>query len=175
MGESLDLIIQERGLKRKLAVPAVRKGTFDVPVLSGSHFKTINGPDSVIFTAGELLSEREGGYVYAMTCQVPGTIGNSYVGPLLPITAISGLTSALLGDILTAGTADEEDDALRARYRSIRPGEGAGPPSVASWTTGWERRYRPWSRGCRWPSAHRRRAGPCHPLTGMAWRPSARP
>ncbi len=116
VGESLDKIVQERGLRRKLAVPAVRKGTFDVPVQSGSQFKTINGPDSVIFTTGELLSKREGGYIYAMACQVPGTIGNSYVGPLLPITAISGLTSALLGDILTAGTADEEDDALRARY-----------------------------------------------------------
>lgn len=116
VGESLDRIVWERGLKRKLAVPAVRKGTFDVPVTSGSQFKTINGADSVIFVAGDLLSSRDGGYVYAMVCQTPGTIGNSYVGPLLPITAISGLTSALLGDILTAGTADEEDGALRARY-----------------------------------------------------------
>lgn len=116
VGESLDRIVWERGLERKLAVPAVRKGTFDVPVTSGSQFKTINGPDSVIFVAGDLLSSGDGGYVYAMACQTPGTIGNSYVGPLLPITAISGLTSALLGDILTAGTADEEDGALRVRY-----------------------------------------------------------
>ena len=116
VGESLDLIVRERGLTRKRATPAVRKGTFNVPIVSGAQFKTINGPDSVIFMCGKLLSKGNGDYVYAMTCHTVGVIGNSYVGNLLPVTAIPGLTSALLGDIITAGTEDETNEALRIRY-----------------------------------------------------------
>ncbi len=116
VGESLDRIVRERGLTRKLATPSVRKGTFNTPILSDSQFKTINGPDSVIFVSGKLLSDTDGTYVYAMTCAANGVIGNSYVGSLLPVTAIAGLTSALLGDIITAGTEDETNEALRIRY-----------------------------------------------------------
>lgn len=116
VGESLDMIVRERGLVRKLATPAVRKGTFNTRIVSGSQFKTINGADSVIFVSGELLSESDGDYAYAMTCMVNGVIGNSYIGNLLPVTAIPGLTSALLGDIIVAGTEEETNEALRVRY-----------------------------------------------------------
>lgn len=116
VGESLDMIVRERGLARKLATPAVRKGTFNTRIVSGSQFKTINGADSVIFVSGELLAESDGDYAYAMTCMVNGVIGNSYIGNLLPVTAIPGLTSALLGDIIVAGTEEETNEALRIRY-----------------------------------------------------------
>ena len=43
VGEFLDHIVAERGLTRKNATAAVRKGTFDVEVSEGSTFKTING------------------------------------------------------------------------------------------------------------------------------------
>lgn len=116
VGDFLDLIVQERGITRKLATAAVRKAVFNVPVVSGSQFKTINGADSVIFVSGSLLSSESGSYVYSMTCRESGSIGNSYVGNLIPITAIAGLTSAILGEIMTAGTEDETDEALRTRY-----------------------------------------------------------
>lgn len=116
VGEALDLIVQQRGLTRNPATPAIRKGSFNVPVPSGSQFKTINGGDSVIFVSGELLSSTENLYVYAMACQVSGTAGNNYIGNLLPITAIPGLTSAILGEIITAGTEKETDEALRERF-----------------------------------------------------------
>lgn len=116
VGESLDLIVRERGIVRKLATPAVRRGTFNAPISPGAQFRTINGPDSVIFVCGRLLSRTDEDYMYAMTCRTVGAIGNSYVGNLLPVTAIPGLTSALLGDIVTAGTEDETDEALRIRY-----------------------------------------------------------
>ena len=67
VGQFLDLIVQERGLRRKQAVPAVRRGIFDVAVASGSRFKTMNGADSVIFVTGELLSSADNVYNYAMT------------------------------------------------------------------------------------------------------------
>jgi len=115
VGGALDLIVQQRGLTRNPAMPAIRKGIFNVPIPSGSQFKTINGGDSVIFVSGRLLSSDED-CVYAMTCQTAGVIGNNYIGNLLPITAISGLTSAVLGEIITAGTEEETDEALRERY-----------------------------------------------------------
>lgn len=115
-GDALDNIVALRGLTRKAATPAVRQGTFDAPVAEGSQFKTINGADSVIFTSGNLLSEDSGTYVYQMTCAVAGTIGNSYVGSILPITAISNLSSAYLGEIITEGTEEETDTSLRARF-----------------------------------------------------------
>ena len=116
VGESLDLIVQTRGLTRLPAVAAVRQGTFDAPVPSGSSFRTVNGADSLVFVSGEQISASGGTYIYKMTCQTPGTAGNSYTGQILPITAIPNLTTATIGEIVIAGTEEESDDALRARY-----------------------------------------------------------
>lgn len=118
VGSSLDLIVQTRGLERRTATSAVRKGSFDVPVPSGSTFKTVNGANSLIFTSGtEVSSDPEDGlYIYLLTCNTPGAEGNNYIGQILPITSIPGLTSASIGEIVTAGTDEETDDSLRARY-----------------------------------------------------------
>lgn len=116
VGDSLDLLVALRGITRKAATPAVRQGTFDAPIPEGSTFKTINGADSVSFASGDLISQSDGVYIYALTCEVAGTIGNSYTGEILPITAIPGLTSASIGEIITVGTDAESDDSLRARY-----------------------------------------------------------
>jgi uncharacterized phage protein gp47/JayE len=116
VGDSLDLLVALRGITRKAATPAVRQGTFDAPIPAGSTFKTINGADSVSFASGDLISQDSGVYIYALTCEVAGTIGNSYTGDILPITAIPGLTSASIGEIITVGTDAESDDSLRARY-----------------------------------------------------------
>lgn len=115
VGESLDYIVAERGLTRKAAVAAVRQGTFNMAIPEGSAFRTIDGNASVIFTSGALISSGST-YVYQMTCTTAGTAGNSYTGNILPITAISGLTLATIGEIITEGTDEETDTALRARY-----------------------------------------------------------
>ena len=115
-GEALDLGVANRGLTRKPATAAVRRGTFNVAIPSGSEFKTINGSDSVVFISGEMISGDFGVYVYEMTCQTPGEIGNSYSGALLPITAIAGLTTATIGEIITVGAEEESDNALKTRY-----------------------------------------------------------
>ena len=115
-GEALDLGVANRGLTRKPATAAVRRGTFNVAIPSGSEFKTINGSDSVVFVSGTMLSGDFGVYVYEMTCETPGEIGNSYSGDLLPITAIAGLTTATIGEIITVGAEEESDNALKTRY-----------------------------------------------------------
>ena len=116
VGEYLDRKAAERGLTRNPAGAAVRKGSFNVMVPAGARFKTINGSDSVIFSTGEFLSQTEDGYSYKMLCSTPGIIGNHYVGNLLPITAVSGLNSAVLGELIIAGVEEESDDSLRARF-----------------------------------------------------------
>jgi uncharacterized phage protein gp47/JayE len=118
VGQYLDYITAGRGINRKLATPAVREGTFDAVIPSGSLFKTINGENSVNFESGDLIRTSGSTYVYEMTCQTPGIIGNSYTGSILPITAIAGLAEASIGAIITVGTDDETDEALRARYNA---------------------------------------------------------
>ena len=116
VGEALELLTAARNVNRNQARPAVRQGTFNVEIPAGSQFKTINGADSLVFTSGSLISSSDGGYVYRLTCNTPGSAGNSYTGALLPVTAIAGLTSAIIGTVITAGTDEETDDSLRNRY-----------------------------------------------------------
>ena len=115
-GEDLDLLAATRGLTRRAAVAAVRQGSFNVAIPEGSLFRTVNGDSSVLFVSGEQISTSGGLYVYRMTCQTPGVIGNSYSGNITPVTAIAGLTTAVLGTIITEGADQESDNALRARY-----------------------------------------------------------
>ena len=116
VGEFLDRIVAERGLTRKASTPAIRKGIFDVEVPIGSTFKTINGANSVIFEVGEQISAQEGEYVYSLSCQTAGIIGNSYFGTILPVTAVAGLKSAVIGEVIVSGSEEETDASLRARF-----------------------------------------------------------
>jgi uncharacterized phage protein gp47/JayE len=118
VGEYLDLKVAERGLTRKPATAAVRQGTFDAVIPAGSIFQTLNGDSSVNFISGDLISQSGSTYIYELTCQEPGIIGNSYTGPILPVTAINNLTQASIGAIITAGSDEETDDALRTRFNA---------------------------------------------------------
>lgn len=115
-GEDLDLLAATRGLTRRAAVAAVRQGSFNVAIPEGSLFRTVNGDSSVLFASGEQISTSGGLYVYRMTCQTPGVIGNSYSGNITPVTAIAGLTTAVLGTIIVEGADQESDNVLRLRY-----------------------------------------------------------
>ena len=115
-GSDLDMLAATRGITRRAAVAAVRQGSFNVAIPEGSLFRTVNGDSSVLFVSGEQISTSGGLYVYRMTCQTPGVIGNSYSGNITPVTAIAGLTTAVLGTIITEGADQESDNALRARY-----------------------------------------------------------
>lgn len=118
VGEFLDYITEERNIHRKAATPAVRKGMFNVSIPEGSRFSTINGDNSIIFSVGKLLEESEGVFVYQLTCETSGIQGNAYSGILMPVTAIEGLDMASIGEIITPGADEEEDDALRLRYEA---------------------------------------------------------
>ena len=118
VGEALDLLAVLGGITRNQASPAVMLGVCNAQVPIGSRFSTVNGADSINFTAtatATVEDPQEGDYYYQMTAETPGTIGNEYTGPILPITVIAGLTSAQLTEILVPGDNTESDDAFRAR------------------------------------------------------------
>ena len=118
VGESLDYLAVIGGLTRYPASAAVRLGVFNTAVPIGARFSTINGTNSINFavTAAATVSEPEEGFTYyQLTAETPGTIGNEYTGPILPITTIPGLTSAQITDILVPGDDTETDDAFRER------------------------------------------------------------
>ena len=117
-GDSLDMLSVIGGLTRYPASAAVRLGVFNAAVAIGARFSTINGENSINFivTATDTPSDpTEGFYYYQLTAETPGTIGNEYTGPILPITSIPGLTSAEITDILIPGDDTETDDELRQR------------------------------------------------------------
>lgn len=118
LGEPLRLRAEENGIKAKTATKAVRKGVFTagndgpytVPI--GARFSAIDGADSLNYIVTQQL---EAG-IYALQAETPGIIGNYYLGPILPIDALSDLKTAVLTDIIIAGSDDEDDESLRSRY-----------------------------------------------------------
>lgn len=111
-GAALDLLAPLASVSRKQATPAIRKGEFDTAIPIGSRFSTINGSDSINFVAVSALGA---GHTYRLQAETPGSIGNSYFGPILPIDTIPGLDSARISDILIPGDDTETDAELRAR------------------------------------------------------------
>ena len=117
-GQSLDYLAVLAGLTRYPASAAVRLGVFNASVPIGSRFSTINGANSINFTAtatATVEDPQEGNYYYQLTAETPGTIGNEYTGAIPPITTIPGLTSAQITDILVPGDDEETDAAFQQR------------------------------------------------------------
>ena len=112
VGQSLDYLAAIANLTRYPASAAVRLGVFNTAVPIGARFSTINGENSINFTVTAASGTAN---QYQLTAETPGTIGNEYAGTILPITAIAGLTSAQITDILIPGDDTETDEELRAR------------------------------------------------------------
>lgn len=114
-GDSLDKLAPLGGISRYAASAAVRLGLFNIAVPIGSRFSTINGENSIDLTATAAAGMSGGQYAYQLTADTPGSIGNDYTGPILPITSIQGLTSAQITDVLVPGDDVETDEEFRER------------------------------------------------------------
>lgn len=108
----------ERGVYRKDATKALRKGTFNTAVPIGTRF----GLEETTYTVVREIQSN----VYELECEQNGRIGNAYVGQLLPIGYIKDLTIAELTDILVPGEEIESDDSLRKRYFASLESEAYG-------------------------------------------------
>lgn len=111
-GQSLDYLAAIAGITRYPASAAVRLGVFNTAVPIGSRFSTINGTQSINFS---VTASTDTANQYQLTAETPGAIGNDYTGPILPITAIPGLSSSQITSILVPGDDEETDDELRKR------------------------------------------------------------
>ena len=98
----------ERGVHVMLATKAIRRGEFNMDVPIGSRFS--------LNLLNYIVIERISLGVFKLECETPGNVGNLESGRLIPITFISGLTSAMLTDVLTPGEDDETTEHLRRRY-----------------------------------------------------------
>ncbi len=107
-GEYLDRRCAERGIYRKEATYAIRKGYFDNAVLIGSRW----GKEEVTYIVTELVQDG----AYLLKCEQSGVIGNRYDGNLINIDAVENIKLAILGEVVHFGANEEQDDALRCRY-----------------------------------------------------------
>lgn len=139
VGEPLQLRAVENGVKPKAAVKAIRKGIFtsgddqpyDVPI--GARFSAIDGANSINYKVIERIAIG----AYQLEAETAGTIGNDYLGAILPIDALYNLKTATLTDIIVPGSNEEDDDSLRARYFDEKNAKRFGGNLVQyrSWVT----------------------------------------
>lgn len=117
-GGYLDKIAVGHGLARKAAMPAVKRGFFNLQVPIGSRFSTVTSDRrvvSLVYAVTASIDQENAGYAYQLQCETAGEVGNTYTGQLLPVDHIAGLSSAELGEVIEAGTDGETDESLRKR------------------------------------------------------------
>ena len=123
-GQYLDLRVAEHGIVRFQATHAVKKGVFEtengnpIEIAIGSRFSTISDTRAINYTVTAPFLDNGVAVMgsYQLTCEELGTIGNSYVGNLIPISYIQGLSSAVMTDLIIPARDIETDEQLRERY-----------------------------------------------------------
>lgn len=98
----------ERGLTPDPAQKAVLKGEFNINIPIGSRFTG----DNYIFEATEQITTGE----YRMEALNPGADQNNVLGTAVPVSYISGLTSAEFTEVLIPGEDEEDTEVFRTRY-----------------------------------------------------------
>ena len=109
VGEALDKLVEQNGVKRKDATYALRKGEFNMVVPVDNRFS--DGENTYI-----VIENIAGTNNSILRCEQAGSVGNGYYGSLTPITYLQGLTKAELTDIIDMGDDIESDEDLRVRY-----------------------------------------------------------
>lgn len=108
--EYLILRCRERGITPYQATYAILKGKFTPATIDvvGKRFNlgTLN------YVVIEKIADDE----YRIQCETPGTVGNQYLGQLIPIEYIEGLETAELSEVLIPGEDEEDTEELRTRY-----------------------------------------------------------
>jgi len=118
VGEYLDRVVADYGIKRKAATYAVRKVEATAPVDIGTQW----GLKDTTYVITEKMSDTE----YKAKCEQLGSIGNQYSGLLDNIDNVPDVAAALT-DIIISGEDEETDDSLRARfYNQIRTPSTSG-------------------------------------------------
>lgn len=120
----LDGRVIEGGIIRDPATYAKKLGVFktqlDEPcqISIGQSFSTV-GDTILNYTAVQVYANEDGDVVpgsYVMQCNTVGSVGNSYIGRIVPNDYIEKLASAEITTLLYPGEEEESDDSLRERF-----------------------------------------------------------
>lgn len=120
----LDGRVIEGGITRDPATYAKKLGVFktqlDEPcqISIGQSFSTV-GNTILNYTAVQVYTNEDGDVVpgsYVMQCNTVGSVGNSYIGRIVPNDYIEKLASAEITTLLYPGEEEESDDSLRERF-----------------------------------------------------------
>lgn len=120
----LDGRVIEGGITRDPATYAKKLGVFktqlDEPcqISIGQSFSTV-GDTILNYTAVQVYANEDGNVVpgsYIMQCNTVGSVGNSYIGRIVPNGYIEKLASAEITTLLYPGEEEESDDSLRERF-----------------------------------------------------------
>ena len=120
----LDGRVIEGGITRDPATYAKKLGVFktqlDEPcqISIGQSFSTV-GDTILNYTAVQVYANEDGDVVpgsYVMQCNTVGSVGNSYIGRIVPNDYIEKLASAEITTLLYPGEEEESDDSLRERF-----------------------------------------------------------
>ena len=108
--EYLILLCKDRGITPEPATKAILKGVFYPPDIdvTGQRFNI----GEVNYVVKEKLSDGE----YTVECESKGTVGNQYLGDMIPMEYIRGLQTAELTELLIPGEDEEDTEVLRKRY-----------------------------------------------------------
>lgn len=108
--EFLVLRCRERGIAPYPATHAVLKGVFtpaDADVM-GQRFS--------IGSLNYVVTEKTADGEYQVQCESAGSMGNRFLGSMIPVEYIRGLQTAELVEVLIPGEEEEETEELRQRY-----------------------------------------------------------
>ena len=116
-GENLDNRVADYGLTRNPATNAIRLANiyntdnilYDIPI--GSRFSIPEDYGGYNFIITEKLETGK----FKIQCETAGSVGNEYIGVLLPLYNISGLGKAEIYGTFEAGEDIESDEDLRKR------------------------------------------------------------
>lgn len=133
-GEYLDLRAEEAGVMRIPATQAVVTASFTssggqpYEVDIGSRFSSI-GDEPIYYVVTEKVNDG----VYRLTAEEPGSVGNEYVGVLLPLDNFNDFGQALLTEVTIPARDDETDESLRSRVIAEK-GVGAFGGNIEDYT-----------------------------------------
>lgn len=106
----LILLCRERGIAPELATNAVLKGEFTPTTINLTGQKFNIGDLNYVVTEQIVPGQ------YQVKSETAGTIGNQYLGDMIPMEYIDGLKTATLTEILIPGEDEEDTEVLRKRY-----------------------------------------------------------
>ncbi len=108
--EYLILLCKDRGITPKPATHAVLQGAFTPEGIdvTGQRFNV----GDINYVVKEQIAPGQ----YEVECESVGSVGNQYLGDMIPMEYIRGLQTACLTQLLIPGEEEEDTEELRQRY-----------------------------------------------------------